>query len=471
MADDIYIVDQLATGIETVTITDDGSGLDWIIFQGSYAVATDINLNWTYTGAASDGTATSGEGFYFYPSNTGHRLIVNGLIENARGSNGADFIQGNSAANILYGDNAATGAGLSDTLSGGYGNDTLYGGSGGDTVGGGQGADLLYGDAGADTMSGGEGADTLIGGEGADSISGGADGSDWVSYLTSAARVDVRLIAGATSTSFGGDAEGDRINGVNHVIGSNFNDKITDRPESNAYNANRFDGMDGADSLTMGGGNDTAYGGNGSDSIFGQTGDDLLYGGEGRDKLFGGEGRDVIYGNGDHNYIDGGAGADTVRGGDLRDVLYGGSDGDLIYGNGGGDSFFGGGGNDDLRGGAGDDMLNSGAGRDQLFGGAGADDFRFISRTDSGASIETRDMIMDFSHAQGDKIHLGQLTLGVGDLIYRGTAGFTGTAGEVRLSIGSQHTLVLADLDGDRTADFSIQVRGITDLVRGDFIL
>ena len=130
----IYTINQLATGSATVTLTDSDGGIDWLVYTGTYAIATDINLNWTYTGAASDGTPTSGEGMYFTAGNVGHRLIVNGQIENARGSNSADFIQGNSLANVLLGDNAATGLGGNDTISGGYGNDTIYGGSGPDTI-------------------------------------------------------------------------------------------------------------------------------------------------------------------------------------------------------------------------------------------------------------------------------------------------------------------------------------------------
>ena len=44
LADDIYVVDQLVTGTETITLTDDGTGTDTLRVNGLYASTVEINL-------------------------------------------------------------------------------------------------------------------------------------------------------------------------------------------------------------------------------------------------------------------------------------------------------------------------------------------------------------------------------------------------------------------------------------------
>ena len=99
MADDIYTIDLLATDGKTITISDDGSGSDWLVFSGSYDTVTNITLQWS----VDTGLPTAAAGSYWV-GNIGSRLIVNGQIENVRGSAGQDDIIGNDLANILYGD-------------------------------------------------------------------------------------------------------------------------------------------------------------------------------------------------------------------------------------------------------------------------------------------------------------------------------------------------------------------------------
>ncbi len=139
MANNTYVVDLLATGIETVTVTDDGSGFDWITVQGVYSETVEINLEW------STDPPISAEGSYFTTGNIGHRLIVNGVIEGAIGCNGVDFIQGNSLGNTIYGDQLRDGTGGNDTLWGASGDDLIYGGSGRDEISGGNDNDTLFG--------------------------------------------------------------------------------------------------------------------------------------------------------------------------------------------------------------------------------------------------------------------------------------------------------------------------------------
>ena len=281
MADNTYTIDLEAPTGPTVEVDDDGSGDDWLVFlQGStFPQQTSITLQWSTSG----GVATSASGSYFTDvEGTSGRLVVNGAIENARGSNSEDFITGNELANILYGDFSQTSAGGDDVLSAASGNDTVYGGAGADTIGGGDDKDLLYGNAGSDAINGNAGIDTIIGGAGADTLSGGADIGDTVSYAGSAAGVTVKLTFGAATIGKGGDAQGDSLTGFTDIIGSAQADILTDTNAGAVgfdFNKNEFFGGGGDDKLNLGGGNDTGSGGAGRDDLYGGQGADLLTGG------------------------------------------------------------------------------------------------------------------------------------------------------------------------------------------------
>jgi Ca2+-binding RTX toxin-like protein len=139
MADNVYVVDQLVTGTATITQDDDGSGIDTIDLGGIHDAGSSIDLSWEVLA----GVSVSGEGIYFTNGNEGHRLVVNGFIENARGSNGSDFIAGNEGANFLEGDQLDTGPGGNNTIGGDEGNDTIFGGAGNDNIGGAEDDDIL----------------------------------------------------------------------------------------------------------------------------------------------------------------------------------------------------------------------------------------------------------------------------------------------------------------------------------------
>ena len=205
------------------------------------------------------------------------------LIENFIAGSGNDVVTGNTAANILEGRMG------NDRLDGLAGNDTLYGNSGADTLNGGADNDKLYGGAGADMLNGGP-------------------GEDYAYYLNSNRGVLVRL-HDARAVKFG-EAEGDTLTGIEHLVGSDFNDILAGDGEDNV--------------LRGGGGHDDLYGGpaGGDDIMYGDDGDDRIFGGRGNDTLTGGEGNDVMKG---------GPGQDTlITDGDDLDVLYGGPDSDTF---------------------------------------------------------------------------------------------------------------------------------------------
>jgi Ca2+-binding RTX toxin-like protein len=111
---------------------------------------------------------------------------------------------------------------------------------------------------GADHISGLGGDDILIGLGSPDVLDGGA-GTDTADHSASSAGVTINL---ATGTGHGGDAEGDTLIGIEHVIGSAFADNLT--------------GTKGADILEGGGGNDVLNGGGGADILLGGAGNDMI---------------------------------------------------------------------------------------------------------------------------------------------------------------------------------------------------
>jgi Ca2+-binding RTX toxin-like protein len=356
------------------------------------------------------------------------------------GNGDANVITGNTGNNVLAG---LAGA---DTLNGGDGTDTadysasaasvsvsLASGVGiGGDANGDQLSDIenLIGSAGADNLVGDDGDNVFAGLAGADTISGG-DGSDTIDYSASTNQItiDLSTLIGGFVRPTGGHAAGDRLIGIENVIGSSSTDQIT-----GDANANMLIGGNGNDSLNGLGGDDTMDGGDGNDTftvdstndviidssgidlvnsfatytlaeglekltllsgadldgtgnsgdntikgnsganeLFGLGGKDAITGGGGNDTIDGGEGNDNLNGNGGDDSIIGGLGVDKLRGEAGNDTIDGGDDNDQLYGGDDNDQLDGGGGVDQLFGEGGDDVLNGGIGNDKLDGGTGAD--------------------------------------------------------------------------------------------------
>ncbi len=135
----------------------------------------------------------------------------------------------------------------------------------------------------------------------------------------------------------------------------------------------------------------------------------------------------------------------------------------------------GGGGRDMLTGNAANNVLEGRGGRDLLTGGGGDDTFRFGAATDSYGSAADR--ITDFG-VGADVIDLSAIDAdgqsgGDGSFEFLGTGRFSGAEGEVRYVIrdSSSVTIVLGDIDGDRSADFRLVINGDSPLNSGDFLL
>jgi Ca2+-binding RTX toxin-like protein len=191
---------------------------------------------------------------------------------------------------------------------------------------------------------------------------------------------------------------------------------------------------------------------------------------------------DTLMGDGNANGLFGGEGNDTLSGGGGNDTLYG----DAIYGpkytDAGNFGMSGftitetGSGSDVLSGGAGKDTLVGGLGADTLTGGTGADEFVYESVADSLPGAGNRDIITDFSHADGDKIDLhlidADTTEHGNQAFHLGGSAFSDTPGElIQYADGNGNTIVAGDVNGDGIADFEIQLAGAPVLVAGDFVL
>jgi serralysin len=170
----------------------------------------------------------------------------------------------------------------------------------------------------------------------------------------------------------------------------------------------------------------------------------------------------------------GNAAANTLIGNALANTLKGGA---------GNDTMDGGAGKDALEGGKGNDLIRGLAGADQLWGGAGIDTFDFDAASDIRKASGKRDIIKDFQHGK-DKIDLSTidangLVAGNQKFKFKATEGsaFTGVAGQLiwdqknAAGTSNDKTLVSGDTNGDGVADFTLELTGLVNLTKGDFIL
>ncbi len=367
-------------------------------------------------GDAADNVLDGGKGADTLAGGAGADMLIGG-----DGSDTADYSSSTVGVQIDLAANTASGGDATgdkmesiENLSGGSADDRLSGDASNNRLSGNGGNDLLLGGSGSDTLDGGDGDDRLEGGSGADVLTGGA-GADTADYRRSSAGVTVDL---QTGIGLGGDAEGDRLAGMEHVEGSELGDRLFGDAQDNRLSG--FDGDDvlegrgGADVLSGGAGIDTAsYASaaagvaaslaagtgtmgeaagdqlDGVENLTGSAWDDQLTGDQNANELAGGAGDDTLVG---------GAGADRLLGGAGRDTadyaasnagvqvslrsgqgLGGDAEGDLLdsienlVGSGQGDTLEGGDSDNRLDGGAGNDLLRGGRGADELIGGAGMD--------------------------------------------------------------------------------------------------
>jgi Ca2+-binding RTX toxin-like protein len=226
---------------------------------------------------------------------------------------------------------------------------------------------------------------------------------------------------------------------------------------------------DGRDIIKLGGGNDVWKG-------YLEGGHDLtdtIDGGKGIDTYdASGAGSELIAVNlgGDFPLFPGQTAFSFIGGTDYAETIVGFEN---AIGSAGQDALIGNGGVNTLKGSGGEDTLVGRGGVDHLYGGADADSFYFLSLKDSGPKAATRDTIHDFEVGV-DHIGLYDLNDRLGGIItdFLGVdVAFTGHKGDLRAVTSGDNTIVQLDVNGDKKADFSIQLDGHHALTVDDFNL
>lgn len=223
-----------------------------------------------------------------------------------------------------------------------------------------------------------------------------------------------------------------------------------------AYNAavSEITGADFGALERLFGQTDYDYRGKGNADIFRpgtRSGDNLLLDPAGDDLFVLAGGNDAVTGGSGNDTVRGGAGLDTVWGDAGDDRLTGDAGADLLFGGAGRDSLFGGGQNDELQGGQDADVLT---------GDAGADSFVMFRPA---GLVAERDTVTDFERGV-DAVRV------YGDAQFTG-ARFRGDAGDIRFTLQSGDGLVQIDYDGDRRADATMVLKGVTRFDADDLLL
>ncbi len=362
---------------------------------------------------------------------------------------------------LIGGNINGTGNGLANTIYGSGGNNILDGGS--DNV-----VDFLLGGGGNDTYVLGSGSDKVDEVANPEAKSTGNGGIDTITSMISRNLTSYSLIENLKLLG------SSNINGIGNALD------------------NALTGNAGNNALSGGAGDDIISGGAGADNLSGGADTDTLdyrssasgvkidltaqtaSGGDAQGDTFsafenisGSNFNDALYGDGGVNVLRGYLGNDTLDGRSGNDILYG------YEGN---DNLRGGNGDDRMLGMEGSDSLQGGAGADDLYGDLGADTFVFNLASDSTVALAGQDTVYDFSHAQGDRIDLGEIDAkatvsGDNAFIFKGTAAFTGTAGELRYIKDASETTVYGDVNGDKKVDFAIHFDAAITFVASDFFL
>lgn len=279
----------------------------------------------------------------------------------------------------------------------------------------------------------------------------------------------------------------DRGGGVNHILNRGTFDGIV----SLGGGADRFDNVGGLieGKVLCGTGNDVVLPGATAET-FDAGGDidtlDFRSGGGLRVSLADGMGTGRAQGDryiGFEQVLGSQTGADELIGDVWANVLwgFGGNDellgaagDDRLLGGAGSDIMFGGAGADRLEAGAGADRLNGGLGKDQLYGGVDATGDRFVFAAPSHSKVGlNRDVVHNFSRG-ADHIDLRVMdanpaTAGMNETF--DWSGKTRDAHSVWWAASSQGVLLRGDVNGDRTADFEILLKGVASLGAWDVLL
>ena len=438
--------DNIITGSAGSDTIDGGLGIDRAVFSGSisdYILSESVGVITVTDLIGSGGTDTL--------TNIERLTFDEGTYASLFGTSAGETLAATTGSDLIFlraGDDFVNASNGDDAIFGGDGNDQIIGGNGADIIDGGAGtdqaryansssavfidlaagtasgahaegdtlidiedvfgsihADVLTGDAsdnvltgfnGDDTLAGGEGTNTLLGGNGDDTFigglgadfnNGGGGFGDVIDYSGSFEGVQARL--GGSQVFDGGFATGDSFQGIEDLIGSDFNDTLVGNVRANVLTGN-----DGDDFINGDRGNDTLLGGAGNDTIVGGFGQDTIDGGDGIDTLryANANSRAVVdlstgAGTAGHSFGDSITNVENLFGSAFNDVFIGDASDNVLNGWGGVDRLSGGEGNDTLIGGAGNDrfIFTDDWGQDTITDfedGADLMDFRTVTGVD-----------------------------------------------------------------------------------------
>ena len=431
----------------------------------------------------------------------------------------------NGTGNAL--DNVLTGGSAANVLTGGAGNDTYVVGAGDTTIeAASAGTDivqsatswtlatnvenltltgtsavngagntlnnLLTGNSAANTLDGGTGADTLVGAAGNDIYVVDNVGDVVAEFVAEG----TDLVNASLSYTLTANVENLTLTGTSAVNGTG---NASDNALTGNSAANMLTGGAGNDTYVVGAGDTTIEAVNaGTDTVqsaitwtlasnvenliltgssvvnaTGNASDNVLSGNTAANVLTGGLGNDIyVVGTGDTTVEAAGAGSDTVQS-SVNWTLSANVETLVLTGvaavNGIGNTL-----GNLLIGNSAANLLTGGLGVDTLTGGAGADTFVLTALADSGIGAGQRDIVTDFLSGT-DRISFAGIdanTGATGDQAFRmiNTAAFSGAAGQLRYSLVGGDTLLEGDVNGDRIADFQLQLAGNHSFLAADFV-
>ena len=400
--------DDMLTGGDGNNTLDGGDGNDFAVYKDSSAVSVDLR--------SGQVIAESSERFGLGSMDT----LMN--IENIKGSQGDDIINGDDNSNILEGLDGA------DEINGYGGDDTIFPNRPPNDDGTANRADDT-----ADPVET-DGSDMIDGGGGTNTLSYAGELVTVTVTLVPAAdddiateNIDEAQVSTAVLQTPGGSSvtdyistveqDGGRVSTIQNIVGGAGNDSLTGDGQNNMLT-----GGAGADTLNGGAGNDTLNGADGvaDTALNGGLGDDMIYADANDTTIDAGEPTDdATTTEVDETTLDTDTvsyemvmDADTTTDGNQgvtitaleanSENLIGTDNVDSLTGNAQANVIMGLGGDDTLNGDAGADTLNGGAGNDSLTGAAGSDVFVAFSG-------EGPDTITDYTVVDGsdqDEIHL-----------------------------------------------------------------
>jgi Ca2+-binding RTX toxin-like protein len=309
----------------------------------------------------------------------------------------------------------------------------------------------------------------------------GVYGGDYLVFGDAGGTITKSGIYGGNFYSVGATFGADHQNLSISVVDSAIETVIDGTSANNVLRAGTaatvINGREGADKLYGGTGADFLYGGTGSDTYFIGTGDQVIeYAWDTAiDTISSAEISFALSDNVEKGLLTGVLALD-ITGNPLTNTLTGNSGNNRLDGGNGKDTIDGKAGNDQIIGGTDIDKLTGGLGNDTLQGGTGADTFVFGAEQ-IGSGGANRDLILDFSTADVDKINLTSIDANstlAGNQAFQfiGTGAFAaGVLGQIRYVSAGGLTTISGDINGDTVADFSIDLAGTPTLMATSFML